>query len=125
MLNRFSPTGVFEAKEDERGFDLRGVINFVWREWKFILIVVALALLAGMVQLARQTPLYTATAQVLLDPRKEKAAGTDAVLSDVNLDVAAIDSQLAILRSTIFMRRGVEKEGLVSDPEFCAGPART
>jgi capsular exopolysaccharide synthesis family protein len=123
MLNRLSPTGVFEAKEDERSFDLRGVINFVWREWKFILIVVALALLAGMVQLARQTPLYTATAQVLLDPRKEKAAGTDAVLSDVNLDVAAIDSQLAILRSTVFMRRVVEKEGVVSDPEFGSGPA--
>src|SRR5205085_8209576 len=86
MLNRLSPNLATELLDAEAGFDVRDVLNFAWRQWRFILAIVAVALLIGTVQFLRQTPLYTATAQVLLDPRKEKAAGNDAVLSDLNLD---------------------------------------
>ena len=72
----------------------------------------------GYVYTLRQIPLYTATAQVLLDPRKEKVAGQDAILNDSYLDYATIESQMAIIRSTVFLKRVVEKERLVSDPEF-------
>jgi polysaccharide biosynthesis transport protein len=109
--------------EAERGFDLQEVLNFCWREWKFIAVVFTAVLVVGTVYTWRQTPLYTATSQVLLDPRKEKAAGAEAILSDDRLDYAMIDSQMAIIRSTVFLRRVVEKERLVSDPEFGSGPA--
>jgi polysaccharide biosynthesis transport protein len=110
--------------EAERGFDLQEVLNFCWREWKFIAVVFTAVLVVGTVYTWRQIPLYTATSQVLLDPRKEKAAGAEAILSDDRLDYAMIDSQMAIIRSTVFLRRVVEKERLVSDPEFGSGPAR-
>ena len=106
----------------ERRFDLWEILNFCWREWKFMAAVFAAVLIVGTVYTLRQTPLYTATAEVLLDPRKEKAAGADAVLSDNHIDYAMIESQMAIIRSTVFLRRVVEKEHLVSDPEFGAGP---
>ena len=109
--------------EAERGFDLQEVLNFCWREWKFIAVVFTAVLVVGTVYTWRQIPLYTATSQVLLDPRKEKAAGAEAILSDDRLDYAMIDSQMAIIRSTVFLRRVVEKERLVSDPEFGSGPA--
>ena len=109
--------------EAERGFDLQEVLNFCWREWKFIGVVFTAVLVVGTVYTWRQIPLYTATSQVLLDPRKEKAAGAEAILSDDRLDYAMIDSQMAIIRSTVFLRRVVEKERLVSDPEFGSGPA--
>ena len=57
-----------------------GDCKFLWREWKFIAAVFITVLVIGTVYTLRQIPLYTATAEVLLDPRKEKAAGTDAVL---------------------------------------------
>jgi succinoglycan biosynthesis transport protein ExoP len=66
----------------------------------------------------KETPRYTANTQVLLEPQKEKAAGAETVLSDANLDYATVENQLAIIRSTVFLRRVVEKERLVSDPEF-------
>jgi succinoglycan biosynthesis transport protein ExoP len=118
MLNRLSPANLVGASEAQTGFDLREIFSFVWRQWKFIAVVVAVVLLIGVVSLLRQTPLYTATAQVLLEPQREKAPGAEAILSDVNLDLAMIESQISIIRSSVFLRRVVEKERLVSDPEF-------
>ena len=115
MLNRLSPPGTFEATESEQRFDLRELVSFVWRQWKFIASVVAVVFLIGIVSLMRQTPLYTATSLVLLDRQKEKAAGAEAILSDVNLDFAMVESQMAIIRSSVFLRRVVEKENLASD----------
>ena len=125
MLNRLTPTQDFEAPpaEEAQGFDIREAINFGWRQWKFIGGVTALALLIGVIYVARQTPLYTASAQLLLDPRKEKAAGQDTVLTDAVLDLPVIESQMAIIKSSSLLRRVVEKERLVNDPEFGASPA--
>ena len=64
------PTKV-DAEPAERTFDLRQYLNFVWRHWMFIASVTALALLVGVVYLARATPLYTASTQILLEqPRR-------------------------------------------------------
>ena len=118
MLNRLSPTGTLEASEAEHRFDLREALSFLWRQWKFIAAVTAVVLLVGIVSVLRQTPLYTATSQVLLDRQREKAPGAEAILTDVNLDFAMVESQMAIIRSSMFLRRVVDKEQLVSDPEF-------
>jgi polysaccharide biosynthesis transport protein len=118
MLNRLSPTGTLEASEAEHRFDLREALSFLWRQWKFIAAVTAVVLLVGVVSVLRQTPLYTATSQVLLDRQREKAPGAEAILTDVTLDFAMVESQMAIIRSSMFLRRVVDKEQLVSDPEF-------
>jgi polysaccharide biosynthesis transport protein len=125
MLNRLSSARTtFGKDEAERGFDLWEIVNFCWRQWKLIIGVFSTVLIIGSVYTARQIPLYTATADVLLDPRKEKVAGPDAFLADNGPDYAMIESQMAIIRSTVFLRRVVEKEHLVSDPEFGSGPSQ-
>ena len=68
MLNRLSPPNLFDVGAVERGFDLREMISFAWRRWKFIAAVAGGVLLIGTVSLLRETPRYTATSQVLLDP---------------------------------------------------------
>src|SRR5208283_5314368 len=102
-------------------FDVREVINFVWRQWRLIIGVTVLAAVIGALYVAHQTPLYTASAQLLLDPKKEKVAGQDPILSDLALDLPAIESQMAVIRSSSLLERVVAKERLVDDPEF--GPA--
>jgi len=104
------------------GFDIHEAINFVWRQWRLIAGVAALALLIGAVHIARQTPLYTAIAQLLLDPRKEKAVGQDAIMEDDFRDLAMIENQMAIIKSSDLLRRVVQKERLVNDPEFGVTP---
>ncbi len=125
MLERLTQIQDYEpqAADTAQTFDIREAINFVWRQWKFIAGVTALSVLVGSIYIARQTPLYTASAQLLLDPRKEKAAGQDTILSDAVLDIPTVESQMSIIRSSSLLRRVVEKERLVNDPEFGSAPA--
>jgi exopolysaccharide transport family protein len=119
MLQKLSPFTTIEQSEKEHRFDPREAIGFAWRHWKFIASVVGVVLLVAVVYVLKQTPLYTATAQVLLEPPKDMRPG-NAALSDNSSDLgdALIENQLAIIRSTVFLRRVVQKEHLVSDPEF-------
>jgi exopolysaccharide transport family protein len=121
-LNPSVPEATEQTEDEAAGFDPRDALNFVWRQWKFIGGVTILAALIGALYLARQTPLYTATTQLLLDPNKEKVAGQDTIMSDAALDLPEIESQLAIIRSTVLLSRVVRKERLVNDPEFGVGP---
>jgi exopolysaccharide transport family protein len=121
MLNRLTQLSHVEASQDEDGqFDLREAVNFAWRQWKFISAIVALAVLVGAVQLMRATPIYTASAQVLLDPRRLKAPGDDAIQDPEILNVVTFDSQMAIVRSTSLLRRVVDREQMVPKEEPAA-----
>src|SRR5262249_56342145 len=76
------------------------------------------SLLTGPIRLLRRPPPWTETSRVLPEPQSEKVPGPSALRADTNLDLAMIESQMAIIRSTVFLRRVVEKERLVTDPEF-------
>jgi polysaccharide biosynthesis transport protein len=122
MLNRVTATSAFPSAihppEEEHGFDLREGIGFLWRQWIFVTSVVGVVLFVAAVYVYLQTPRYTASAQVLLELQQERPGKEDAILSQANLDFEMVESQLAIIKSTVFLRRVVEKLGLVSDPEF-------
>jgi len=80
--------------------------------------VTALFVLIAAMYIARATPLYTASTQLLLDPRKERAAGQDVFVSDVLLDQQMLENQMMIIKSVALLRRVVDKMQLVNDPEF-------
>src|SRR5712691_12298057 len=85
--------------EVEQGFDLRETLSFIWRQWKFIAAITIVVFLVGTVFLVRETPLYTATSQVLIDRQREKTPGGDAILSDISFaDVTMLENQMAIIR---------------------------
>ncbi|MBB4200298.1 hypothetical protein CCR94_08395 [Rhodoblastus sphagnicola] len=104
------------------GFDFREALNFAWRQWKFILGVLALAILLAAIQLSRQTPLYTANALLLLEPNRSKPLAQDMAPIEMPFDITTIESQIAVIRSSALLRRVVVKEKLVSDPEFGVSP---
>src|SRR3954464_5392336 len=101
--------GTYAVRE---AFDLREGMSFAWRHWKFIVAITAIFLVIGTAYLLNQTRLYTATAQVLLDPQKEKMPGGETISAETRFSLAAIDSQIAIIRSTVFLRRVVERAHL-------------
>src|SRR5208283_2669061 len=119
MLNRLNTAKDSpETSAEGGGFDLRDVVNFLWRQWKLIVGMTALFVFLAALYLARATPLYTATAQLLLDQRKERAAGQDVFLLDAIMDGQMLENQMMIIRSTTLLRRVVEKMQLTRDPEF-------
>src|SRR6266566_3124461 len=105
------PTSI-EAEPAARMFDVRQYLHFVWRRWMFIASVTALVFLIAVVYLARTTPLYTATAQVLLE--RPAKAPTDTGSTDYYGfgDHSFLENQLAIIRSDPLLRRVVIKERL-------------
>ena len=107
------PSSVVDTEPPERRFDPRQYVNFVWRNWLFIASVTAFVFLLGVINLIRAIPLYTASTQVLLEPR-ERAPGLDALVNDGRIDdsFSYVENQLAILRSDSLLRRVVVKERL-------------
>ena len=100
--------------------DLDEVKRFLARRWRFIVgVALACTMLAGIFCFSA-TPLFTATSQVLLDPRKQHVFGQDAVTPDQALDSSIVDSQIPIILSTRLLAKVVVKENLVDDPEFAA-----
>ncbi|NIK88347.1 exopolysaccharide transport family protein [Rhizomicrobium palustre] len=81
-------------------------------------IVVALVTVAVM----EMTPLYTATAVVMLDQRKHNLEDSVALFSGLPADQSTIQNQIQILTSLELGGRVVDKEKLRDDPEF--NPAR-
>jgi exopolysaccharide transport family protein len=111
-----------EDRDDSDAIDLRQLQDFFWRRWKLILAAAAAVMALAFLVLLTIAPRYTATAQVLLEPRKEKVFGADNILPELNLDSGNIDSQLAVIQSINMLRRVVEKEKLTADAEFGQAP---
>jgi len=99
---------------------VRRTVGILWRRrWLiglFALIGTALAVFAAM----RMTPLYTGEALVMLENRRTEVIDFEAVLSGITPDLAAMQGEVAILQSSAFAEKVVDKLGLVNDPEFNA-----
>jgi uncharacterized protein involved in exopolysaccharide biosynthesis len=62
--------------------------------------------------------LYTASAVVMLDPRKNTVVGLSAVLSEQPTDPASVQNQIQILTSRDLAGEVIQRLDLTSDPEF-------
>ena len=66
---------------------------------------------------------YVASARIILDPRQQNVLNTPQVLSGLQTDPMAIDSQVEILHSTALIKKVVRQLGLDKDPEFNRPPS--
>ena len=79
--------------------------------------LVAVALMALII--AQQTPMYKASARLLLDTRTFKVVSTEAALSGVDtMNVSAIQSELEVIQSEFLIGRVVDKLGLANNQDF-------
>lgn len=98
--------------EDGGGLDLRRWIFIIRRQGLKIAIIAALFALVGAVYALQLPPRYTATATLMIDPREQKVANIEAVVSGIGSDAAGIESQLEIIRSTETARRVAQRLGI-------------
>ncbi|HXY59941.1 MAG TPA: polysaccharide biosynthesis tyrosine autokinase [Methylocystis sp.] len=115
-----SSAAAAENQENADAIDLRQLQDFFWRRWKFIATVAIVVMVLAFLAMLTIAPRYTATAQVLLEPRKEKIFGPEQILPELNLETGNVDSQLSVIQSINLLRRVVENEKLTQDPEFGA-----
>ncbi len=100
------------------GFNLEDFLRIL-RVRRTIIIGTALTVIAVIaVVVLTLKPLYTATAVVMLDQRKNNVEDVSAVLSGLPSDQASVQNQVQILTSLELAGRVVDKLHLKDDPEF-------
>ncbi|HEV2561688.1 MAG TPA: polysaccharide biosynthesis tyrosine autokinase [Rhizomicrobium sp.] len=98
-----------------------GVADFmrVARARRRLIALVALAVVGITVLVLLMLPtMYSTSAVVMLDQRKNNLAGISPVLSDLPMDAASLQNQVQILTSRDLAADVVEKQKLYDDPEF-------
>tara|TARA_E500000305_G_scaffold92432_1_gene80499 strand:- start:2621 stop:4828 length:2208 start_codon:yes stop_codon:yes gene_type:complete len=106
--------------EDREGdmIDLRQVMLALRRNVRMIVTIAVSITLITLVVTLQLTPLYTATAKVLIDTRQSNVVDVEAVLSGLSADTSTVDSQVEIIRSQALAFRVIDTLDLMSDPEF-------
>jgi polysaccharide biosynthesis transport protein len=99
--------------------ELREWLRLFNRRKTLIIGIGLLAVAVTALVVAQMTPLYRASARVMLDTRKFKAVSTEQALSGVDtLNVGALQTELEIIKSEDLLGRVVDKLGLATDPDF-------
>jgi exopolysaccharide transport family protein len=102
----------------EQAAALRRVMLAFQRRRRLIAAVALLIFLAAVAFTITATPKYTATADVMLDQRKEQVTDISSVLSGLPADTTIVDSEVEILKSRQLAERVDQTLKLDQDPEF-------
>ncbi|CAN5153095.1 polysaccharide biosynthesis tyrosine autokinase [soil metagenome] len=116
-----TPKNVNADAANEIGFpklDLRRYLAMFRRRARAFLITALIVLAAAVVITLQATPRYTATAEVMLDSRKQNVVDVQQVMPGLTADTSVVDTEVEVLRSRGLAEKVVDKLGLVSDPEF-------
>jgi succinoglycan biosynthesis transport protein ExoP len=106
------------AVQREDRLDLRGLLRVFSRRGMTILLTLAATIAAAIAFVALSTPLYTASTQLLIDPRDRRVLQTEVTPSGLGGDAVLVESQLRILTSDPVLRRVIASLDLMQDPEF-------
>ena len=126
MQKYVPPTEAFVSEQQNEaqsgpgaGLSLLGFLQMVSLRRKIILGTAAIVVALVTIIVMQLTPLYTATAVVMLDERKNNVEDTAAVLSGLpSGDQATVQNQVQILTSLELAGRVIDKLKLDQDPEF-------
>ena len=117
-----------EQADQESGLDIKELLGILRRRRNVILATVllltSLAVLAGL----QLTPKYTATALVMIDPRKSNVVDVESVIQGLGTDASTVESQIRLINSRFQLEQLASDLGIFNDPEFNAAlrnPDRT
>lgn len=114
------PLNERETAQDTLSF--LDIALFLRRYARTILISVGLCVLVAIYIIVTSKPIYTATSQILIDPRISQIQREQMGEMPMQLDTAQIESQMALLRSEGIARTVIMQLNLLSDPEFQTQP---
>src|SRR3546814_13525585 len=98
--------------------ELRELFRKLWRRKGVILGVMATLMALAVVVVGQLTPQYTATADVMVNPRQSHVVDMEAVVTGLPLDQETIQSELEIIRPRALSQRVIEKPELHRVADF-------
>lgn len=98
--------------------DVTQTLRTVWRRRYFLLACMAIATIGAWVAVSRITPIYGASAKVMIDNRHSKFADLQQFLTSRVPSYMAVASEVEVIRSRELARRVADTLNLYADPEF-------
>ncbi|MFM9863367.1 MAG: GumC family protein [Micropepsaceae bacterium] len=115
-----APVQHYPDEGGEPSLDLRALLRVVMARGYTILGTIAVAMTLVTLVLLQMTPVYSASALIMVGQRENKVLDAEALLAGLPTDTAAIENQIQILKSWSLAERVVQKQNLIADPEFNA-----
>ncbi|MBV9993112.1 MAG: hypothetical protein JOZ72_17685 [Alphaproteobacteria bacterium] len=106
------------TQQPDPAFSAGDVVRVARARSGLILAVAVLTVLAAAAVLMWLPTLYSTSASVMLDPRKNNVADLSSVLSQLPTDPASLQNQIQILESRDLGQEVIAKLALYDDPEF-------
>ncbi|MCA1338148.1 polysaccharide biosynthesis tyrosine autokinase [Pseudooceanicola marinus] len=110
--------GQGQASEEEV-IDLGAILGTLWRgKWIIAICMVVAIMMGGYYAYKVAVPEYTASADVMLNPRKEQVVNLASVVDNLSTDSKVMNSEILVMRSRQLLGQVVDRLDLTSDPEF-------
>ena len=112
------PAASSPAKEDDI-INISALLGTLWRGKIIILCAMLITIIAGGYYAYRvATPMYNATAVVMLESREDRVVNLDSVVGALSRDNAVVNSEVEVLQSRSLLGKVVDRLDLTTDPEF-------
>ncbi|KMK63835.1 polysaccharide biosynthesis tyrosine autokinase [Puniceibacterium sp. IMCC21224] len=99
--------------------DLGALLRTLWRGKLLIAFATGVALLiGGYWAYVAATPLYSATAVVMLNNREEQVVDFQSVIGGLGSDSSVVNTEVEVLKSRSLLGKVVDRLDLTQDPEF-------
>lgn len=110
-------------RASDSGVGLREIIDTLRRRWRIVAITTVIVMALASLFILVSSTLYTASTQLLADPRDRRILGTEVMATSTGADPTLVESQLRIITSDAVLGRVVTGLRLDQDPEFVSSSA--
>lgn len=99
-------------------FNLTELLRVLWRRRWLMTATFAVIMATAIIILTQLTPRYTATAQVMVDPRQQNVVDIEQVLSGLPANAETIQSEIEVISSRSLAGRVIDQNHLMEDAAF-------
>jgi len=96
-------------------------VTIIRRQLAIFIVIMTLTMALGAFYLFNATPIYVATASMVIDARKSQLYEQQSPRPDVVVDAGMVQTQIEILKSPNVSRAVIKQLRLTEDPEFVGG----
>lgn len=108
-----------EGPQEGGSIDLRWLLGVPLRQWKFVIVIPLLSLLAAQGILKALPSVYQASVDILIfDPQQRDLIGNGQQQSARDFDTVAINTEMEVMKSQAMLLRVVKDLKLDENPEF-------
>ena len=124
MVTALEVGGRRDAPSPTSAFSVWELLSLLKRRRLMVIASACVTLLLALAYLAAQTPVYRATAELLVDPQALQIVGKDIVRSDssASIDFANVDSQALVMTSSGVLRQVISDLDLEQDGALTPQP---